>query len=76
MNPFTETLALMAGGCVIRHGPHGWNVGGQPISEEVVYALLRRDWACATRTVDGDLTGRVVITDMGKRALRLMRKAA
>lgn len=71
MNPFTETLALMAGGCVIRHGPHGWNVGGQPISEEVVYALLRREWI----EKRGD-TGILTLTDMGKRALRLMRKAA
>lgn len=76
MSPIAHALELLTTGCVITHTYGGWNVGGLPISDSLVYALLRRGWAYATRTPGGDLTGRLVIAARGRRALRFLRPEA
>jgi len=81
MNDY-EILATMSGpaGSVIRITPEGWRLGDEPIPEHVVADLLRKDWICPTRqpVVTGSpLTGRLVLTGRGRRALAIMaRKAA
>jgi len=82
MNDLAEILALMSGpaGSVIRITPDGWRLGDEPIPEHVVADLLRRGWIFPTRrpVVTGSpLTGRLVLTGRGRRALTIMaRKAA
>jgi hypothetical protein len=75
MDRLLEILALMQapGG----HVPdQGWRLGDEPIEERVVAALLRKGWLFPTRrpVVTGSpLTGRLVISAMGRRAARLQK---
>lgn len=66
-----STLQRMAEGAIIQYTREGFRCAGRFVSEPEVAEYIKRGWACPTMKFGGSLTGRVVITQMGKRAALL-----